>query len=212
MFNSEQCCQQKFHQTAAHLPLKPRRQIKAHRDTCSWYFTKPRRTRFSPFFVVKTGLKVAQFCGLAVVLETLQRLLWFIWLSILVAIFETANGMATLRYGDSQGLLGVNIDLQGSLDKIEADNGVCTGLHSCKKIFLAKQWRQSLVLLVLDVSLRWEFSAQWQPLTCRLGIGPTQNTCIWGFSGVVNLACLIISAQFEFCWFFCHKVRKQNKS
>ena len=42
-----QCCQQKFRQTAVHLPLKPRCQIKAHRDTCSWYFAKPRRTRFS---------------------------------------------------------------------------------------------------------------------------------------------------------------------
>ena len=47
-------------------------QIKAHRDTCSWYFAKPRRTRFSLFFVVKTGSKVAQFCGLATVLATLS--------------------------------------------------------------------------------------------------------------------------------------------
>ena len=30
---------------------------------CSWYFAKPRRTRFSPFFEVKPGSKVAQFRG-----------------------------------------------------------------------------------------------------------------------------------------------------
>ena len=44
---STQCCQPKIRQTVAHLPLKPRRQIKAHRDTCNWSFAKPRRTCFS---------------------------------------------------------------------------------------------------------------------------------------------------------------------
>ena len=35
-----------FWQTTAEVPLKPRCQIKAHRDTCSWSFAKPRGTCF----------------------------------------------------------------------------------------------------------------------------------------------------------------------
>ena len=62
-------------QTAAQLPLKPRRQIKDHRDTCSLSFAKPRRTHFSHIFVVKTGSKIAQFRGLAAVLATLPAVI-----------------------------------------------------------------------------------------------------------------------------------------
>ena len=61
---SHQCCQQNVRQTAAQLPLKPRRQIKAHRDTCSWSFAKPRCTSLS-------WSRTAQFRGLAAVLATL---------------------------------------------------------------------------------------------------------------------------------------------
>ena len=48
-----QCCQQIFVQTAAQVPLEPRRQIKAHRQ--------PRRTRFSSFFVGQN--RVNGSCG-----------------------------------------------------------------------------------------------------------------------------------------------------